>query len=225
MKVHSFSDTQLLNDDLAYQIKKILYDAIAERGHAYLVVSGGKTPLELFKLLAQTDLPWDKVTITLADERCVAHDSADSNARLVKDYLLQHQASQARFIHLYEDKTDLVAVEQDIASLPAFDAVILGMGEDGHTASLFPCSDELSNALDDNAAALLFINPKTAAHQRISLSKKRLLNSRAIFLHLVGEKKQNALNRAMAERDPMVMPVCAFLNAHSANLHVMFAPH
>ncbi|KTD65855.1 6-phosphogluconolactonase [Legionella shakespearei] len=228
MQLYSFSDAQLLNTDLANQLKNILCEAIALRDHAYLVVSGGKTPVELFKLLAQTPLPWDKVTVTLADERCVKADDADSNERLVKDFLLQHHAEKARFISLYDGQSDsanhLDTVESNIASLPTFDAVILGMGEDGHTASLFPCSDELASALNDEAKALLYIQPKTARHKRISLSKPRLINSRIIFIQLIGQKKRSVLSQALAQRDPGIMPVSAFLNNTNANVQVMYAP-
>jgi 6-phosphogluconolactonase len=224
MQLHSFSEAHLLNEDLAEQVKHILYDAIAQRGQAYLVVSGGKTPIDLFKILAKTEIPWDKVTITLADERCVPVHDADRNERMVRQYLLQHNASNARFVHLYDESQSLEKIEHEIASLPTFDAVILGMGEDGHTASLFPCSDELIKGLDDNAAAVLFVSPQKAPHQRVSLSKRRLLNSRVIFLHLLGQKKLAVLHQAMVEHDPMVMPVCAFINNLEANVQVMYAP-
>jgi 6-phosphogluconolactonase len=227
MQLHSFSDTNLLNSDLAQQISNILFQAVQERGHAYLVVSGGKTPIELFKLLAKSTIPWDKVTVTLADERCVGLKDADRNERLIKDFLLQSEAKAAEFLSLYDEQLDslssLQEVERTIAALPTFDVVILGMGEDGHTASLFPCSEELDSGLNGQAAVLL-VNPQTAKHQRVSLSKKRLLDSRAIFLHLVGQKKNTVFNQAMAERDPRVMPVSAFLNAHNANIQVMYAP-
>jgi 6-phosphogluconolactonase len=222
MQLYSFSDAQLLNTDLANQIKNILCEAITLRDHAYLVVSGGKTPVELFKILAQTPLPWDKVTVTLADERCVSADDVDSNERLVKDFLLQHHAEKAHFISLHDEHLD--TVESNIASLPTFDAVILGMGEDGHTASLFPCSDELASALNDEAKALLYVQPKTARHKRITLSKPRLINSRIIFIHLIGQKKRSILSQALAQHDPGIMPVSAFLNNTNANVQVMYAP-
>lgn len=224
MQLHSFSDASLLTEDLVGQLKKVLGDAVKQRGHAYLVISGGKTPIDLFKALAGTELPWSKVTVTLADERCVpAHDAA-RNEHLVRQILLQNHASKAHFLSLYSENHSIEQTERIIASLPTFDAVVLGMGEDGHTASLFPCADELVNGLDDNAAAILCVSPKTASHQRISLSKKRLLNSRVIFFHLIGQKKLAVLHQAMAEHDPMVMPVSAFLNNADANVQVLYAP-
>lgn len=228
MQLYSFGDVDLLNHDLANQIKNNLSDAVAQRGQAYFVVSGGKTPVDLFKILAKTKLPWDKVTVLLADERCVTSEDLARNERMVKDNLLQHGAKSAQFISLYDEQVNfldgLQQVVQNIASLPTFDVVILGMGEDGHTASLFPCSEELLAGLDDNADAALLVNPKTAPYQRVSLSKKRLLNSRSIFLHLVGQKKREVLAQAMAESNPIVMPICAFLNHHSTNVQVMYAP-
>ncbi len=228
MQLYSFGDVDLLNCDLANQIKNKLSEAIDQRGHAYFVVSGGKTPVNLFKILAQTSLSWDKVTVLLADERCVGVEDLDRNERLVKEHLLQHEAKNAQFISLYNEHLNssesIQKVREDLAILPTFDVVILGMGEDGHTASLFPCSDELQDGLDDNANDVILIKPKMAPYQRMSLSKKRLLNSRSIFLHLVGQKKREVLAKAMAERNPTIMPICAFLNNHNTNVQVMYAP-
>lgn len=228
MQLYSFSDSNLLNSDLADQIRTILCEAVVLRGHAYLVVSGGRTPIELFKSLAKIKLPWKKVTITLADERCVSSSDIDRNERLVKEYLLQNEAKSAQFISLYDEQANLRdnlnAVEAKIEALPTFDVVILGMGEDGHTASLFPCSDELELGLDDKAKALLIVNPKTASYQRISLSKRRLLNSHIIFLYLIGQKKRTVFQQAMVQTNPKIMPVSAFLNNKNANVQVMYAP-
>lgn len=224
MLLRSFSEASLLTDDLVGQLKQILCEAIEHRGHAYLVVSGGKTPTDLFKALAKTHIPWDKITVTLTDERCVSVDNPDRNERLVRHFLLQHHASKAHFLSLYKEGHTLEQTEHIIASLPTFDAVVLGMGEDGHIASLFPCADELAMGMDDHAAAVVLVSPKTAPHQRISLSKKRLLKSRTIFFHLLGQKKLTVLHQAMAEHDPMIMPVSAFLSNFSTNVQVMYAP-
>lgn len=224
MLLRSFSEAGLLTEDFAGQLKQILCEAIAQRGHAYLAVSGGKTPIALFGTLAKINIPWDKVTVTLTDERCVPIDDPDRNERLVRQFLLQHNASEAHFLSLYQEGCSLEETEQMIASLPPFDAVILGMGEDGHVASLFPCSEELMMGMDDNAPAVLRVNPKTASYERISLSKKRLLNSRVIFIHLLGKKKLAVLHQAMSEQNSMVMPASAFLNHLDANVQVLYAP-
>ncbi|KGP63029.1 6-phosphogluconolactonase [Legionella norrlandica] len=228
MQLYSFTDANQLTHEMAEKLKTILSNAIKLRGKAYLVVSGGKTPIDLFKKLALADLPWEKIVITLADERCVGLAASQRNERLICDFLLQHKAKNAKFISLYDEKVDLLThlqtVDRLIDSLPTFDAVILGMGEDGHTASLFPCSDELSAGLDDKAKAILLVNPRTAPFQRISLSKRRLLDSHNIFLHLLGQRKRSVLEQAMRNNKPAIMPVCAVLHNSKANVQVMYAP-
>lgn len=227
MQFHRFEHSAALNADFAERLIAILSDAVAERGHAFLAVSGGRTPQALFAQLASTELPWHKITITLADDRWLPADAKDSNERLVKSVLLQDKASQANFISLVtadakaEQGADTIA--QRLAAVPTFDAVILGMGEDGHTASLFPCSKELAEGLSTTADALA-VNPTTAPYQRMSLSKQRLLNSRHLFLHLVGPAKLPVLNQAVAGDDVMQMPIRAFLQQPGVDIQVMFAP-
>jgi 6-phosphogluconolactonase len=230
MQLHSFADVATLNDYFAEQLAARLRQAIARRGHAYLVVSGGKTPQSLFSTLAKQELDWQQVTITLADERCLAPCEPDSNERLVRESLLQHLAAKANFIGLFHEAHDPLAnldvLDARIGALPTFDAVILGMGEDGHTASLFPCSKEIIDALaDNNSRSVLVVTPLTAPYKRISLTKNRLLNSRAIYIHLVGEKKLPILNKALEASEAVtLLPVRAFLHHPTANVHVMFAP-
>lgn len=226
MQLHKFTNAQLLSDTLVEHIRLCLANAISQRGHAYLVVSGGKSPIALFQSLSHANIAWERVTVTLADERCVAPGHIDSNETLVRDFLLQNQAKAAHFISLYPDQclSNLDKIEQSIASLPVFDVVILGMGEDGHTASLFPCSEEVSEGLNSETKALLLVKPKSAPHLRVSLSKKRLLNSRQMFLTLMGATKYAVFERALIESDPLHMPVSAFLNGRHINMQVMYAP-
>lgn len=227
MQLQQFSDTTALNNDFAARLVRILQQAIAQRGAAYLVVSGGKTPQALFNTLSQTELAWDKVTVLLADDRWLDASQDDSNERLVKATLLQNHARAARFISLYADtESAFSGVEQvlpRISALPTFDAVILGMGEDGHTASLFPCSAQIAAGLADGAPAVLAVEPKTAPYQRMSLSLPRLLDSRHIFLHLVGSNKLAVLNKAMAAQDALAMPIRAFLHHPVAQVTVMYS--
>jgi len=227
MKLHQFENTNVLNQQFATEIHQHLATAIAERDLAVLVVSGGRTPQQLFNVLAQMPLDWSKVVITLADDRFLAPTEADSNERLVKASLLQYAASSATFISLYAPhETAEAAVSELLArvsSLPTFDVVILGMGEDGHTASLFPCSAELATGLADTAADLLAVNPTTAPYQRISFSRRRLQDSRAVYLHLVGPSKLQVLEQAMSLDDVMKMPIRAFIQQTDPELSVMYA--
>ena len=227
MKLHQFENTNVLNQQFATEIHQHLATAIAERDLAVLVVSGGRTPQQLFNVLAQMPLDWSKVVITLADDRFLAPTEADSNERLVKASLLQYAASAATFISLYAPhETAEAAVPELLArvsSLPTFDVVILGMGEDGHTASLFPCSAELATGLADTAADLLAVNPTTAPYQRISFSRRRLQDSSAVYLHLVGPSKLQVLEQAMSLDDVMKMPIRAFIQQTDPELSVMYA--
>jgi 6-phosphogluconolactonase len=227
MQLHQFSDTTALNQQFAAEISEQLRQAIHLRGEAVLVVSGGRTPLPLFQALATTELDWSKVTITLADDRFLPDDAADSNERLVKSALLQHQAANARFVSLYApaDTAEAAVPEllQRVKSLPRFDVVILGMGEDGHTASLFPCCKELAAGMADDAADLLATNPTTAPYQRISFSRQRLSQGRVIYLHLVGSKKLEVLQQAAGGADVAAMPIRAFIQLTSPPLSVMYA--
>lgn len=228
MQLHQFNDPDALNLTFSKTLVRLLKLAIIERGHAYLAVSGGKTPTSLFNLLAQTELDWQSVTITLCDERMLSPDESDSNERMIRMNLLKDKAMDANFISLYSmretDSARVDEIETRLANLPTFDVVILGMGEDGHTASLFPCSAEIKTGLADTNKSVILVAPTTAPYRRISLTKNRLLNTRSMFLHLVGENKLTVLNQAIAGQDSLEMPIRAFLNAPASNIHIMFAP-
>lgn len=226
MQIHHFADTAQLNQAFAAELTQILTDAIALRGAAYLVVSGGKTPQALFTQLAGTMLDWSKVTILLADDRWLPPSDKDSNEGLVKQTLLQQHAAKAQFISLHADSdsafSGITQVLPRLEALPVFDAVILGMGEDGHTASLFPCSEQIQQGLADDAPVALAVKPQTAPYERVSLSKPRLLKSRKLFLHLVGANKLQVLNKAMSSQDVLTMPIRAFLQHPQADVAVMY---
>ena len=226
MLLQQYTDSAALNKDFASRLTTILRQAINERGAAYLVVSGGKTPQALFSTLSQTDLGWQNVTVLLVDDRWLDVNQPDSNERLVKATLLQGYAKAAHFVSLYANTPSAFDGEAEVltrvAGLPTFDAVILGMGEDGHTASLFPCSAQIKQGLAADAPAALATEPKTAPYQRMSLSLPRLLNSRHIFLHLVGSNKRSVLDKAMADSDVFAMPIRAFLQHPVTQVTVMY---
>lgn len=145
LQTHEFASTEALNEEFATKIIAILQIAIAEKGQASLIVSGGNTPKPLFAALSQADLDWSKVVISLADDRWVDTNDAASNDKLVREYLLVGNAAAATFIslkHDFADANDAVsACEAALSNVKMpFDVLILGMGEDGHTASLFPLS-------------------------------------------------------------------------------------
>jgi 6-phosphogluconolactonase len=196
---HSFTDCQAQAVALAERVAVRLRAALIERGHAVLAVSGGSTPKEFFARLSRVELDWANVQVTLVDERWVPESDQRSNAQLVKSLLLQHAASAAQFVPLY---TGAPTPEEGLAEaneridtlLLPFDAVILGMGDDGHTASFFPGGDHLAEALDmDGRARVLPMRAPAAGEPRITLSLPTLLDTRTLYLLVSGEKKRDLL--------------------------------
>lgn len=196
---HSFTDCSAQATALAERVAERLRQGIATRGKAVLAVSGGSTPKDFFARLARESLDWSKAIVTLVDERWVPDTDERSNARLVESTLLQGVAKAATFVPLYtgaatpEDGLADVAARVDALPRP-FDAVVLGMGEDGHTASFFPGGDHLAQALDtDNPARVLPMRAADAGEPRITLSLSALLDTQSIYLLVAGEKKRDVL--------------------------------
>ncbi|NAW33701.1 6-phosphogluconolactonase [Halomonas alimentaria] len=204
-----------LATQLAEAVAAALRADLASHERALLVVSGGATPVPFFQALAERDLPWERVQVTLADERWVPEDSAESNARLVREHLLQGPAAAATFVPLTtadptpEQGAAAVAERLEPLAWPA-SAVILGMGGDGHTASLFPDSRELALALTTEAAAVAVRTP-SQPQPRITLSADRLHQARRHFLHITGGDKRAVLAQALAGDDVRELPIRAFL--------------
>ena len=142
MDILEFENASALDVALVKQVVDLLSEAIEIHEVASLVVSGGRTPQGFFHLLSQQALDWSKVTVTLADERWVDPDHKDSNEKLVRENLLINEASSARFLPLKSSSSSAVegedSLEQSLSAIDTFTVVILGMGDDGHTASLFP---------------------------------------------------------------------------------------
>jgi 6-phosphogluconolactonase len=226
---NDFDSREQLDIALADKVFEILQKAIYLHGKASIAVSGGSTPKGFFKALSNKSLDWEKVTITLADERWVDINSDDSNTRLVHEHLLQNKATIAKFFNLKQseilcEKTlaDLnVAVNNTLLPL---DVLILGMGEDGHTASLFPCSEQIKSGLDiNNKNALIIVEPTTAPHQRITFSFAALSQSKNIFLHLCGHNKKQVLDKALSGDDELEMPIRKFLQTDGIDTQVYWS--
>ena len=215
---------------LADKIANHLRGAIAERGRATLAVSGGRTPTELFDTLAKLPLAWEKVTVTLCDERWVPEADARSNTALVREHLLQGEAAQATFMPLTTDaatpEAALPMIRAQAASLPLpLDVVLLGMGGDGHTASWFPDGDHLAEALDlDGRDRVVSMRAPAAAEARITLTAPVLATAAHIYLHIEGNNKRGVLCGAMEEGPETEMPIRAVLRRAHKRLQVYWSP-
>ena len=213
---HIFPDRHGLDQALATEVLQRLERALEDRGTAFLVVSGGSTPAGLFSMLARAAIDWSRVTVMLADERWVDAGHDDSNERRVRSTLLKGPAADAQFLTLIpkpgDAESNIAQLSETVNALPRFDVVLLGMGEDAHTASLFPCAKELEEGLTTTEGALM-TRPSTAPYQRVSLSRRRLQHTECGMVHIVGEAKRSVLQRAEQNPDPLQHPVSAFLGA------------
>lgn len=203
---------------LASDVAACLSGAITDRGDAQLAVSGGTTPKLFFHFLARSKIDWARVTITLVDERCVPETDERSNAGLVRANLLQAKAAAAQFVPLFRrggvDKLGPLFGRGGNDQLGPFDAVILGMGNDGHTASFFPGGDNLAEALDIvTTKHLVMMKAPGAPEKRITFTLPVLLDSRFIALHIEGADKQKTLADAEKPGPVTDMPIRAFLRA------------
>jgi 6-phosphogluconolactonase len=224
-----FADGEELAQGLVEWTAERLRSGIAARGAALLVVSGGKSPARFFEVLSNIDLDWPRVAITLADERRVADDSPRSNARLVRERLLQNRAQAASFtpladVRLPEDR-ELAAASARIANLPSpADVVVLGMGDDGHTASWFPGAEGLADAIDPGARQLVApIVAADAPEPRLTLTGRVLLRARAIALEIEGEQKLATFAAALKPGPEEAMPIRAVIRRAADRLTVFSA--
>ncbi|HEX6860500.1 MAG TPA: 6-phosphogluconolactonase [Caulobacteraceae bacterium] len=216
--VEAFASPREAAREAADAIAAALHDAIAERGRAGFIATGGKTPEAAYDILARAILPWDKVIISLTDERWVDPHSAQSNERLIRDRLLVDKAAEACFLPLKTPAATpqeaVEAVERRIGPMLPADVVLLGMGEDGHVASLFPAGSASAEGLAVGVDAAEPAPPQP----RLSLTLQALQPRRLTVVLISGE-----LKRVMLE-DGEGLPIHQLLARTKAPLRVLWAP-
>ncbi len=221
-----FPSSESLAEAFAEWTSSLLQKAVAARGEATFIVSGGATPKRYFDILSQKDVDWSRVNITLADERRVSDDDPRSNAKLVREHLLQNRAAEARFAPLADNRLspdrELAAAQARIADLPLpADLVVLGMGENGHTASWFPGGDNLEAAMNPGERALVLpMNAPDAPEPRLTLTARVILRAQAIALHIEGEGKRAVLEKALGQGPANELPIRAVLRGAPEKLTV-----
>ncbi len=205
-KERLFESRGSLASALASDVANALAHHVAAKDKACLAVSGGTTPKLFFETLSRIDIPWRKIVITLVDERKVPESSPRSNAKLVRENLIQNSASGAEFVHLFENP--------DADKVPTIDVVILGMGNDGHTASFFSNGNHLKQAIDPAAKRrIIDISAPNSGEPRLTFTLPSLLDASLICLHLEGQEKRDVLNKALGEGPTEAMPVRAILRS------------
>lgn len=220
MKLEVYPDREFLMLGLANVIAGQLADFLRREGRASLSVPGGTTPGPIFDTLSGVDLDWANVAVFLNDERWVPEDSPRSNTRLLRERLLRGKAAAAHLVPLYAEAATPEEKLEELAAglrphLP-ISVLLLGMGADMHTASLFPGADRLADALAPNAPLLLPMRAEAAGEPRITLTAPVLKGAMNIHILITGQEKRDALERALT-LPPEEAPVRAILD--NATVH------
>ncbi len=226
----AFADPDALARACAARIADDLRSALRDRGAATLLLAGGSTPAPMFRRLAQADLDWSRVIIGQVDERFVSPDSPLSNGRMIRETLFTGRAACARFVPLWSDAADLAAAadaaDAVMSALPhPWDVVLLGMGDDGHFASLFPGSPQLAEGLSHATDRLCIAVPPHAPapkEPRLSLTLRALLSARHILLMIRGEKKRVVIEAAHAGNT--ALPIHAVLAQTRTPVSTLWSP-
>lgn len=209
---------------LADEIREFLNDALAARGRATLVVSGGSSPVAFFHQLRRLPLSWERITIVPSDERVVPLSDPDRNEAMIRRELLEGAAAAASLRGLLPESGSTANLTQLAEALPPFfDAVVLGMGTDGHTASLFPGSPQLESALR-SAEPLALLDVPQLGTQRVTLTPSALLSTRRINLLIFGQEKRSIYEAAAAGDNVAEFPVRSVLRQTRVPVRVFWAP-
>lgn len=228
---HPFQSRESLFKTLSDDIVKRLETTLSKNRRASMVLSGGSTPAPLYQQLSQAQLDWKNITFTLSDERWVPPESESSNLKM----MTQHLSSPSTPLNpqplnlqpltppqsQWSQETPQIAehlpsISQQLHAIPKpYTITLLGMGEDAHTASLFPCAPELRHALTSEEA-LASTTPQGADHKRITMTLQELNKSQGIILLITGEKKMNTLKSALTSKSVLTHPIKALLNPAEA---------
>lgn len=215
MNIVEYPDREMMMIDLANILAGELKSALTSHGSATLAVPGGSTPGPVFDTLCAANLDWANVQVMLTDERWVPETSARSNTRLIRERLLVERAAAATYVPLYLDapqpEDGLEALSEKVAMALPISVLLLGMGDDMHTASLFPGADQLAASLAEDAPILMAMRAQGADEPRVTLTARVLNDAMAKHVVITGAGKRAALEQAQSMRDPLQAPICAVI--------------
>ena len=198
----------------AQSIYEALKNNIDNNGSVSFVVSGGSSPVKIFNDLSKSDLDWSKVSVTLVDDRVVSSEHSDSNEKLLKENLFINNASAAKFISLKSDSEEVMNINRP------FDIMLLGMGEDGHFASLFPELVDNSNYFDLSAnPEIIFTEPMgNPCHKRVSMNLSMIMKSKKIILLVSSSAKSILVDQALENK---YLPIHFLLNQQTKVIEII----
>ena len=221
MEFVEYPDAEMMMMDLANKLASEIRQALHQDGTVSIAVPGGTTPGPIFDDLSAVDLDWGRVRIMLTDERWVPESSERSNTRLLRQRLFQNKAAAATLVPLYAEtetpEESLDALSENIGSVLPLSVVLLGMGADMHTASIFPGADKLDEALNGDAT-LVAMRAPGAPEPRITLSAKVLNDAMNCHVVITGAEKREALEQAqhLPSHDAPIAAVLANATVHWA---------
>lgn len=230
MNSTTFASTDQQAKKVAAEVAAILDDALKSRSHAYLAVSGGKSPIKLFEALRTQSIAWSDVTILLVDERWVPPDHERSNEKLVRVHLMQEKAADSKFISVYGAGATAIEAARALSNMfrdsPTFgrgiDVAILGMGDDGHTASWFPRSAQLGECFS-SSHAYAAVSAEEGRDERVTMTLSAVANAKKIILCVEGDVKRAVLAEAALPGSAEEYPVRAVLKLSDEKVNICLA--
>jgi 6-phosphogluconolactonase len=215
-------------DSLTLQLADHLKSAIEHHGQASFIVSGGNTPKPLYEELSMQHLAWDKVTLCPSDERWVPSDHPDSNHKMISEALHRNEAARALLINLktdtsFNDAPATLSSKLNQLHKP-FNIVLLGMGADGHTASLFPDSNELDHGLTAPHDEPIITVNSASKGPRLSLTLPTLLNTEHLFVMITGEEKRQVIKDIQSSLQENTLPMAHLLKNATCPITLCWSP-
>ena len=219
MKIQEFDNSVALEFELSAKLTSQIKEAIETYGDCRILLSGGKTPWGLYNKLSVSELDWSKVYIGLVDERLVHPDSFESNVCSLREVFFEHSNSIVSMLPNWENHSDNLALVRNSYRnfIDRTDIVVLGMGNDGHTASLFPRDPASEELLHSNAVGIYNTHAPAQPKNRITCSKQMLVNAAHVYLLITGEEKRAVFNQAEEKHFPI-----AFISQEKNDMEVFY---